>query len=551
MVRLQPHFQAADTDPAPWYRNAVIYEVDVKSFQDSNADGIGDLPGLLSRLEYVADLGVNLLWLQPLFASPKGDNGYDVSDYRRIDPALGSLDDFREVVDRAGRLGMRVLLDLPLNHTSRDHAWFRAAQADRRSPYRPYYLWSDEKPADAAPYPVFGSARGDNWTWSEEAGQYYFHTFYDFMPDVNVAHGPLREELLDVLRFWLRQGVQGFRLDALPFLLKDRAQGEHLGAPHDFLKAMRRVVAEHVPDGVLLAEVNKPLAETVRYFGQGDEVNLMLNFSLCSHMFLALATGEARHIQDWWRALPPVPPAANWANFVRNHDELALAELTAEEQAQVYRAFGPRKEHRGANGGIRRRLAPMVNGDVRRMKLMYSLMCSLPGAVIVNLGEEIGLGEDLSLWDREAARTPMQWTPGRNGGFSAARRTHLYRPVVNRGRFRAGVVNVQAQQDDPDSLLHFVRRALHVCRDTPALAGGDWAFLDAGHPGVLAQLSQDGTNGQSVLALHNLTEQTLTVHLPDVAGRRALLGSGHAVQGSDLTLDPYGSVWLGDEEDHA
>lgn len=368
------------------------------------------------------------------------------------------------------------------------------------------------------------------------------------MPDLNMAYPPVREELLNVLRFWLSRGVHGFRLDALPFLIHDRAENEHLEEPHAFLQALRAVVDEYCPDGVLLAEVDKPPRDTVRYYGQGDQAHMILNFYMCNHIFLALATGEARPIVRAWEELPPVPPRCNWATFLRNHDELSLSQLSEQERAQVFAAFAPDEEARVFGRGIRRRLAPMLGGDLRRLKLACSLLFTLPGAVVLNFGDELGLGEDLSLPERESVRTPMQWSAGRNAGFSDAAPERLYRPVITGGPFGYERVNVERQSADPASLLTFMRRAIRTSKSVPAFSEGDWAFLPSEEPALLAHCST--LDGESVYALHNLADRPVSVTLDLPEGLGTLLGSAEGgVDGRRVTLEPYGFRWLRREEE--
>jgi len=544
--------QRDETARPDWYLNAVIYEVNVATFQDSNGDGIGDFRGLTSRLDYICDLGVDCVWLQPFYASPKQDNGYDVADYCSVDAELGSMEDFDAFVRAAVARGLRVIADLPLNHTSTQHTWFQAARSSRTSPFRSYYIWTDELPANPSPYPVFGPDKDGNWEWDDVAGQYYFHTFYGFQPDLNLANPRVQEELLGVARFWMRRGLHGFRLDAVPFLIHDTSEAEHLEEPHAFLKALRRVVNEERPDGVLVAEANQKPHEMRRYFGDGDEMQLLLNFYLCNHLFLALATQRAEPIRRAWSELPRTPPGTQWANFLRNHDELSLDQLTDEERERVFEAFAP-KEHMQAFGrGVRRRLAPMMDGDARRIRQAYSLLFSLPGTPVVNAGEELGLGDDLSLPEREAARTPMQWTGGPGAGFTDAPASALERPVIESGPYRAELVNVERQQRDPHSLLSFFREAIAAYHRHPPFGGGQWSFLPTEHEGVLAHCMQ--TAGQRAYAVHNLTAQPATVRIADVPARlRDCLADdtyGRALDGT-VTVNAYGYRWLIEEETNA
>jgi maltose alpha-D-glucosyltransferase/alpha-amylase len=428
------HGQEQDLGGQNWFNSAVLYEVDIKNFRDSNGDGIGDIQGLIDGLDYIASLNVQCLWLQPFYQTPNRDNGYDISEYRVVNPALGTMDDFDRLIAEATKRDLRVIADLPLNHVSDQHHWFQAARKDRQSPYRNYFVWVDEEPEKHDPYPVFGPEQDGNWNFDEEAGQFYFHTFYKFMPDLNYGSKQVEQELLDVARFWMKRGLSGFRLDAVPFMIHDTSDQEKLEMPHKFLEMLNKAVIEVQPDALLMAEANLKPNDMCPFFGNGDQMHMLLNFYLCNHIILAVATAKAEHIRRAWDELPEIPKNCNWANFIRNHDELSLDQLTKEEQQQCFDAFAPDDDMRLYDRGIRRRLAPMLNGDLARIKLTYSLLLSLPGTPVINLGEEIGLGDDLTLKDREAGRTPMQWNNQQNGGFSTAPRDKLIRPVVMKGR---------------------------------------------------------------------------------------------------------------------
>ena len=529
-----------------WYQSAVLYEVDVKNFYDANGDGIGDFAGLIDRLDHLVDLGVDCVWLQPFYPSPDRDNGYDISDYYDVDPRLGTLADFDRFIAAATARGLRVIADLPLNHVSDQHAWFQAARRDRASEFYDYFIWRDDLPADNAPYPIFGPEQGGNWERDEVAGRYYFHTFYRFMPDLNMSHPSLRERLLDVARFWMNRGLCGFRLDAVPYLVQFISDAEKMQHPHDFLRDLHHVVDEVRPDAVLIAEANLKPAEMKPYFGDGDQMHLLLNFYLCNHLFLAAATQAAEPIVRAWGELPDIPVPCNWANFCRNHDELSLDQLTKAERQTCFDAFAPEDRMQLYGRGIRRRLAPMVDGDQRRLELIYSLHLSLPGTPVVNCGEEIGLGDDLSLKDREAARTPMQWRgDAPNAGFSTAPRDALRRPVIDDGPFAFRHVNVADQRDDPRSLLSFFRRALRAYKGSPALGRGTWGFPDSGDAGVLVHCAD--WPGSHAICIHNLTDQPKVAHvdLPDDARQTLHDGDDYEVLPKGrVALRPFGYRWF-------
>lgn len=541
--------QASETTVKPgdeWYQSAVLYELDVKNFQDSNGDGFGDFPGLLSRIDYLVDLGVDAIWLQPFFRTPDRDNGYDVADFHDVDTRLGTLADFDAFVAEARRRGLRVLADLPLNHTSNEHPWFRASRTGDPE-YRDFYVWRDQPPKKRDPYPIFGPEEGGNWKRDDVAGRYYFHTFYRFMPDLNMANPRVQQRLLDVARFWMDRGLHGFRLDAVPYLGQFTSENEHLEHPHEFLKQLRAAIVERNPEAVLIAEANLKPDEMRPYFGDGDEMQLLLNFYLCNHIFLACATGEAKHITRSWDELPEIPKACNWANFLRNHDELSLDQLSKREQQKVFDAYAPEADMLLYGRGIRRRLATMVDGDPRRLQLFYGLLLSLPGTPVVNLGEELGLGDDLLLGDREACRTPMQWSADApHGGFTTAPRERQRRPVIDQGPFAFDRVNVDAQRRDDRSLLNFFRRAIRAYKAVPAFGRGDWSFPKSGDAAVLVHCADwQGSHG---IGVHNLggKETYAKLKLPPDAVE-VLHDDGAAYPPDEkgrVALRPFGFRWF-------
>ena len=530
-----------------WWKNAVIYCVDVELFQDSNGDGIGDFAGLTDRLDYLAGLGVSCLWLMPFYPTPNKDNGYDIADYYGVDPRLGSLGDFVEFVRTASDRGIRVIADLVVNHTSDQHPWFQAARADRRSPYRDYYVWADEPPEDGPRDIVFPGQETSNWEWDEQAGQYYLHRFYRSMPDLNITNKRVRHEIDKVVGFWLELGLCGFRVDAAPFLI-ELAGTEPRGAgagtidqdPHAYLRGLREFLNRRRGDAVLLAEANLPPADQRRFFGDedGDEMHLLFNFTLNQRLFLALVRGQAEPLARGLRELPEVPPENQFANFVKNHDELTLDKLTEAEREEVFAAFAPDPDMRSFGRGIRRRLPSMLGGDQRRLRLAYSLLLTLPGTPVLLYGEEIGLGDDQSVPGRGAVRVAMQWTDGRSGGFSSAEPKV---PRVTGGPFGPAAVNVAGERRDHDSLLSWMGRAIRTRRETPELGWGRWALLEAGSEAVLAVRYewQDAT----VVVLHNLGPEPCRV---GVDGDLSDLFADQRYEraGPGLELAGYGYRWL-------
>ena len=541
-----------------WYKDAIFYALDVETFQDSNGDGIGDFPGLTRRLEHVAGLGATCLWLLPFHPTPNRDNGYDVTDYYAIDPRLGSLGDFVDFTRSAREHGLRVVMDLVVNHTSDRHPWFeRARRAPKGSSDRDWYVWSDRRPRDAAKGMVFPGEQESVWSYDRVARAWYMHRFYDHQPDLNVAHPAVREEIRKIMGFWLELGVSGFRIDAAPFVVElkgirgPHVKGyDHRDAPADFFERMREFLQWRRGDAILLAEANIAMDEVPEYVGEGDRLHLLFHFFANQHLFLALATGEAEPLVRGLRAAPPLPRTAQWAHFLRLHDELDLGRLTDDERDAVARAMAPDESMWAFERGPRRRLMPMLGGDRRRYELATSLMLALPGSPVVRYGDEIGMGEDLSLKGRDAVRTPMQWSPEPNAGFSTAAPDALARPLVTEGPFAYGRVNVRDQVGDPGSLLQWTERMIRLRRGCPEIGWGRWDVLDAGHPAVIALVCEwhDGV----VLTVHNLAGETCeaTLDLSRWSGRprRDLLHRDPPGRVDDaplvLALEPFGYRWF-------
>ena len=502
-----------------WYKQAVIYCLDVETFQDSDGDGVGDLPGLTSRLDYLARLGVTCLWLNPIHPGPNRDDGYDVTDYYGVDPRLGSLGDFAELLHQAGNRGMRVIIDLVVNHTSNEHRWFKAACSDPDSPYRDWYVWSNDEPSDRYQGMVFPGEQHETWTWDEEAGAWYYHRFYDHQPDLNTANPDVRDEIRKIMAFWLQLGVSGFRMDAAPFIIeRTRANEPQSPKMFEYLREFRELLSWRRGDAMILAEANAEKEELVEYFGPtADRLPMLFNFLLNQRQFLAMARGEVGPIVAALEALPRIPDSCQWATFLRNHDEIDLGRLSDRERAECFAAFGPDESMQLYGRGIRRRLAPMLGNDRRRIELAYSLQFTLPGTPVLRYGEEIGMGDDLSLKERDAIRTPMQWTGGPNAGFSTAPRERLHHPVITGGEFGYETVNVEAQRYDADSLLHWMEQALHTLRECPEFGVGTCTPVDSGDSAVLA-LHYEAPGGV-MLAVHNLSDKERSVDLGELAGQ--------------------------------
>jgi maltose alpha-D-glucosyltransferase/alpha-amylase len=534
-----------------WYKDAVIYSLDVETFQDSNDDGIGDFRGLGERLDYLSSLGVNCLWLLPFYPSPNRDNGYDVMDYYGVDPRLGTLGDFVEFMHKASERGVRVLVDLVVNHTSDQHPWFQAARQDRASPYRDFYIWSDTLPANAHEGMVFPGYQDAVWDWDEAAQAYYFHRFYAHQPDLNISNPAVREEICKIMGFWLELGVSGFRVDAAPFLIEMKGASAEPGEDHyAYLREFRDFLSWRRGDAILLAEANISRDKVAEYFGDDARIQMLFSFLLNQHLFLALAQKEAAPLVRGLLLPPTPPPTGQWANFLRNHDELDLGRLTGEERAAVFREFAPAPEMQLYDRGIRRRLPPMMNGDRRRIEMAYSLLFSLPGTPVLRYGEEIGMGDDLTLAERESVRTVMQWSTEPNGGFSTAPAERLARPAIADGPFgtTAGV-DVESEQRDPGSLLHWMERLVRTRKQCPEIGWGEWEIVETGDPGVFAH--RCSWSGGTVIAVHNLADRPAAVRLDAGGARREklveLLGDQpYKLVGIDeeIDLEPYGYRWF-------
>jgi maltose alpha-D-glucosyltransferase / alpha-amylase len=539
-----------------WYKEAVVYSVEVDSFQDSDGDGCGDLPGLTSRLDYLARLGVTCLWLNPVHPSPLRDGGYDVTDYYGIHPRLGTLGDFIELTTQARSRGIRLLLDLVVNHTSDQHPWFQSARRDPKSSYRDWYVWSAKEPPDRRQGIVFPGEQTETWTYDRTAKAWYFHRFYDFQPDLNWANPAVRAEIKKVMGFWLQLGVSGFRVDAAPFVIEQVTPHEDPG-PQDFtiLDDWRQDVQWRNGEAVLLCEANVEPTELAQYCaavpdGPNDRTHMLFAFGLNARLWLALARADAEPLVEGLAALPKLPAMAQWATFLRNHDELDLSRLTTEQRQDVFRAFGPRRTMQLFDRGIRRRLAPMMRGDRACMELAYSLQFTMPGTPVLRYGEEIGMGENLNLPGRQAIRTPMQWDASANAGFSTAPKALLSTPVLSRGPFAPRHVNVQKQRTEPASLLRWFEDLIRVLRECPEIGVGTPTCVDGPFPASVFVHRFDAPEG-SILLLHNLSDSPAAVDLSSVAGANqpweVFADSEYDVLDPSLAglrLGPYGYRWI-------
>ena len=534
-----------------WYKNAVFYCLSVGTYMDANGDGIGDFQGLVRRLDYLHGLGVNTVWLMPFQPSPRRDNGYDVSDHYGVDPRYGTLGDFVEFTHAAKQRGMRVIIDLVVNHTSNEHVWFQEARRDPESEYRDWYVWSEKKPPRAHEGMVFPGVQESTWSYDEAAGAWYFHRFYDFQPDLNTSNPHVQAEILKIMGFWIQLGVSGFRVDAVPFIIGTK--GADVAEPvlqYDMLRMFREFLQWRLGDSIFLAEANVLPEVNMDYFGHdGDRLQMMFNFQVNQNLWYALASADTRPLVKAMKTTKPRPATAQWGIFLRNHDELDLGRLTEEQRAAVFQAFGPEPHMQLYDRGIRRRLTPMLGGDRRRLELAYSLMFTLPGTPVLLHGDEIGMGDDLRLPERECARTPMQWSTEPQGGFTKSDKPVL--PVISGGPYGYEHVNVAEQRRDPGSLLNWLERIIRMRKEVPEIGWGDYTVLRTRNPAVLA-IRYDWRNN-SVLVLHNLDpkprEVVFEVGLEGEAGRQLtdLLSHQHSRADDSgrhcVLLEGYGYRW--------
>src|ERR1700691_7749 len=542
--------EVAVRDPL-WFKDAVIYQLHLKSFFDANNDGIGDFPGLIAKLDYVAELGVNTIWLLPFYPSPRRDDGYDISDYRGVHPDYGSLSDVRSFIAEAHARGLRVITELVINHTSDQHPWFqRARRAKAGSSARNFYVWSDTDQRYAGTRIIFIDTEKSNWTWDPVANAYYWHRFYSHQPDLNFDNPLVLKAMLSVLRYWLNLGTDGLRLDAVPYLVeREGTSNENLPETHAVLKRIRAELDAAFPDRMLLAEANQWPEDVQQYFGNGDECHMAFHFPLMPRIFMALAQEDRFPISDILRQTPDIPANCQWALFLRNHDELTLEMVTDKERDYLWTQYASDRRAR-LNLGIRRRLAPLLERDRRRIELLNSLLLSMPGAPVIYYGDEIGMGDNIHLGDRDGVRTPMQWSPDRNGGFSRADPANLVLPAIMDPLYGYEAVHAEAQTRDPHSLLNWMRRMLAVRREHRAFGRGTLRFLYPKNRKVLAYLRQD--EEETILCVANLAHSPQAVELDlseHVGWVPVELNNGSLFPPIGqltylLTLPPYGFYWF-------
>ncbi len=534
-----------------WYKNAVVYCLSVGTYMDANGDGIGDFQGLMRRLDYLDGLGVTAIWLMPFQGSPGKDDGYDISDYYNVNPAYGSLGDFVEFTHAAKQRGIRVLIDLVVNHTSNEHAWFQDARRDPKSKYRDWYVWSKKKPANSNQGMVFPGVQKSTWTHDTVAKEWYFHRFYDFQPDLNTSNPEVQAEILKIMGFWIQLGVSGFRMDAVPFVISTK--GADVKKPreqYDILRTLREFLQWRVGDSIILAEANVLPNTDMQYFGNdGDRMHMMFNFQVNQNLFYALASSDTKPLARAMQKTENRPESGQWGMFLRNHDELDLGRLSEKQRQKVFDAFGPNKEDQLYDRGIRRRLAPMLGGDRRRIELAYSLMFTLPGTPVLRYGDELGMGDDLSLPERTCGRTPMQWSTEPHGGFTKSDKPIV--PVISGGPYGFKHLNAADQRRDIDSMLNWTERIIRMRKEVPEVGWGPFEVIDVGNDAVLAVRYDWRDN--SVLFLHNFAHDPCEVQfsagLKDERGNDLtnLLSPDHSTAGSNgkhrVCLEGYGYRW--------
>jgi maltose alpha-D-glucosyltransferase/alpha-amylase len=533
-----------------WFKTAVFYEIYIRGFFDGNDDGSGDFRGLIEKLDYLQWLGIDCIWLLPMYSSPLRDGGYDIADFFSIHPDYGTVDDFKEFVEQSHQRGIRVIADLVMNHTSSDHPWFQASRTDRDGPYGDYYVWSDTDDRWAEARIIFLDTEPSNWTWDPVRGQYYWHRFFSHQPDLNFRNPEVQEAMLNVLRFWLDLGIDGFRLDAVPYLFeRDGTNGENLPETHEYLKRVRAEVDARYPDRVLLAEANQWPADVVQYFGAGDECHMAFHFPVMPRMFMAVRREDATPMYEILRNTPPIPQAAQWGLFLRNHDELTLEMVTDEERDYMYSEYAkdPRMK---LNLGIRRRLAPLLDNNRDEVELMHAILFSLPGSPVLYYGDEIGMGDNVYLGDRDGVRTPMQWTGDRNAGFSRADWAQLYLQPLMDPVYGFQAVNIEAQLRTPYSFLRWLHRFVALRKEHPVFGLGTYEALVSENPRIFAHVRR--WEDDIILCVHNVARSAQAVELDlreyaglvpeEMFGRTRFPAIGELPY--LLTLTPRGFFWF-------
>ncbi|HEV2729527.1 MAG TPA: maltose alpha-D-glucosyltransferase [Terriglobales bacterium] len=533
-----------------WYKDAIIYQIHVRSFFDSNGDGIGDFQGLAQKLDYVQELGVNAIWLMPFFPSPLRDDGYDISDYRAVHPSYGTMEDFKSFLSGAHDRGIRVIIEMVANHTSDQHPWFQESRSAKDNPKRDWYVWSDTDTKYRGARIIFLDTEMSNWAWDPVSKSYYWHRFFSHQPDLNYDNPAVREEMWNVMTFWLELGVDGFRLDAVPYLIeREGTNSENLPETHEIVRDLRRRIDSQFPGAMLLAEANQWPADLRPYFGNGDEFHMAFHFPLMPRMFMALRLEDRKPITEILQQTPEIPASCQWCLFLRNHDELTLEMVTDIERDYMYDIYAGDKTMR-LNLGIRRRLAPLLDNDRRRIELMNGMLLSLPGTPIIYYGDEIGMGDNIHLGDRNGVRTPMQWSGGWNGGFSTGDPESLYSPPILNPVYGYQAVNVLSQKRSEHSLLSWMKHIIQIRRSSPVFGSGSIEFLYPANHRVLAYVRQLGKD--TVLVVNNLSSAAQAVELDlrrykgniliEMFGRNVFPRIGDLPY--LLTMGPYQFYWF-------
>lgn len=529
----------------PWYMNAYFYQIYPRSFYDANGDGYGDFKGIQAKLDYIQSLGIDCIWIMPIYPSPMKDDGYDISDFCAVDPHFGTLEDFRELIEAVHAHGMRIIMDLVLNHCSDQHPWFQSARKSKDSPYRDYFVWSDNDQKYAETRIIFTDTQKSNWTWDEDAGQYFWHRFYPEQPDLNYDNPAVRDVMKDVMRHWMRLGIDGFRADAVPYLFeRDGMSNENLPETHEYLKECRKLMDDEFPGAVLLCEANMWPQDVRPYFGSGDEFQLGFHFPLMPRIFKSIGKQNAASLVSILKDTPEIPENCQWCTFLRNHDELTLEMVTEEDRQWMWSFYAPDREMR-KNLGIRRRLWPLLDNDLRKVMLAYSLLLTLPGSPVFYYGDEIGMGDNIRLRDRNGVRTLMQWSNSKNGGFSSAEQTIM--PVIENEIYGYQRVNVEDEEKDPDSKLNHIRQLMALRKTSQALGSGRLTWLVDGETiPVLAYIRE--TDRERVIVVQNMTEKVAVFPLELEPGRwQAINRPDIKMDGgkdAKLTLAPWEFVWL-------
>ncbi len=534
-----------NTDPL-WYKKAIFYELNVRAFKDSNADGWGDLPGLISKLDYVKNLGVDVIWLLPIMPSPLNDDGYDVSDFTKIFPAYGSLEDFQTLMIEAHKRDLRILVEIIPNHTSNQHPWFLASR-DPSHPdfetYKDYYVWSDTNQKYEGVRIIFTDTEDSNWTWDEKRQMYFWHRFFSSQPDLNYDNPAVQQAMLDIIQFWLDQGVDALRVDAPPYLFeREGTSCENLPETHAYLKRMRQFVDSYKPGTLLLSEANMWPEDVIQYFGDGDEMHMNFHFPLMPRLFMALAREDISAIRSILKRTPALPTGCQWGTFLRCHDELTLEMVTVEEREWMWKHYAPQPGQK-LNMGIRRRLAPLLENDSRRILLMHSLLLTMMGSPFLYYGDEIGMGDNVHLRDRNGLRTPMQWDSSENAGFSTAPEEKLYAPVINDPVYGYSNVNVAAQEVHAHSLLNQVRHLIAVRKQSEIFGLGTFAWYGFDYDNKVAAYRRT-YNGDRLLILNNLSAQAVSGWLSEDAASYTDMLTGKKFKPGDLKLAPYQFMWM-------